>query len=68
MLFQVGLPLTLAFVMFSLGLGLRVRDFLRVITQPTAFTVGLINQIFLLPLVAFGLLTLFGVIHLQLSR
>ena len=61
MLFQVGLPLTLAFVMFSLGLGLRVRDFLRVITQPTAFTVGLINQIFLLPLVAFGLLTLFGV-------
>ena len=47
------LPLALAFIMFSLGLGLTGSDFLRVAKQPKDFFVGLISQIVLLPLIAF---------------
>ena len=47
------LPLALAFIMFSLGLGLSGSDFLRVAKQPKDFFVGLISQIVLLPLIAF---------------
>jgi len=60
MLVNVILPLVLAFIMFSLGLGLRGSDFARVFTQPKVFAIGLINQLVLLPLVAFGLTLLFG--------
>ena len=41
--------------MFSLGLGLKKSDFVRVLKFPLAFGVGLFNQVILLPLVAFGL-------------
>ena len=47
------LPLALAFIMFSLGLGLTGGDFLRITKQPKDFFVGLISQIILLPLIAF---------------
>lgn len=50
-LVTIGLPLTLAFIMFTLGLGLRVADFTRVFSIPKAFAVGIINQMILLPLV-----------------
>ena len=46
------LPLALAFIMFSLGLGLTGVDFLRVIKQPKDFFVGAVSQIILLPVVA----------------
>lgn len=59
MLVSVVLPLVLAFIMFSLGLGLRGADFARVFRQPKVFAVGLGNQLVLLPLVAFGLITVF---------
>ena len=39
--------------MLGLGLGLTVRDFLRVINNPKDFTVGLICQLVLLPIVAY---------------
>ena len=39
--------------MFSLGLGLTIEDFSRVIKQPKDFLIGLICQIILLPIVAF---------------
>jgi len=55
MIVKVLLPLILAFIMFSLGLGLRGRDFSRVLKFPVAFGVGLLNQVVLLPLVALGL-------------
>lgn len=55
MIVQVLLPLILAFIMFSLGLGLRKADFARVLKFPMAFGAGLFNQVLLLPLVAFGL-------------
>jgi len=60
MLVKVALPLILAFIMFSLGLGLRREDFVRVLRFPKAFGVGLLNQLVLLPLVAFGLVKAFG--------
>ncbi|MEM9989569.1 MAG: bile acid:sodium symporter family protein [Pseudomonadota bacterium] len=50
------LPLALAFIMFSLGLGLTIADFKRVFVYPKAFVAGLTCQVILLPLVAFSLL------------
>ena len=47
------LPLALAFIMFSLGLGLIGSDFLRVAKQPKDFLVGLMSQILVLPILAF---------------
>ena len=50
---DVILPLALAFIMFVLGLGLTVADFLRVAKQPKDFFVGAFSQIILLPVIAF---------------
>ncbi|HIG84397.1 MAG TPA: bile acid:sodium symporter family protein [Verrucomicrobia bacterium] len=60
MIVKIFLPLVLAFIMFSLGLGLRGRDFSRVLKFPVAFSVGLLNQIVFLPLIALGLAHAFG--------
>ena len=55
------LPLALAFIMFSLGLGLTGADFLRVARQPKDFFVGAISQIILLPIVAFILVKIWPI-------
>ena len=55
------LPLALAFIMFSLGLGLTGADFLRVVKQPKDFFVGAISQIILLPIVAFILVKIWPI-------
>ncbi len=60
MIIDIILPLSLVFIMFSLGLSLTVNDFKNVANQPKVFAVGIINQMILLPLVAFGLIALFG--------
>ena len=60
MLLEVVLPLSLAFIMFSLGYGLTVSDFTRVMKFPKAFAMGAVAQIVLLPVVAFALLHLFS--------
>ena len=60
MIVKVLLPLILAFIMFSLGLGLRKVDFARVLKFPVAFLTGLLNQVVLLPLVALALAHAFG--------
>lgn len=60
MLVKVALPLVLAFIMFSLGLGLRGADFTRVLRFPKAFAAGLCNQLILLPLAGFAVATGFG--------
>lgn len=52
---DVILPISLAFIMFALGLGLTFDDFIRVAKQPKDFLVGAVSQIILLPAVAFGL-------------
>ena len=55
---DVILPIALAFIMFSLGLGLTVNDFARVVKRPRDFFVGAVSQIVLLPLVALILVSL----------
>ncbi len=57
----VLLPLVLAFIMFSLGLGLSVNDFRNILRQPKALIVGVVCHFILLPLVAFGLVTAWGI-------
>ncbi len=49
-------PIALALIMLGLGLGLSTRDFLRVINNPKNFTVGIICQLILLPIIAYILL------------
>ena len=55
---EIFLRLSLAFIMFALGLGLTGADFLRVLKQPKDFFVGAICQVILLPVIAFILLTI----------
>lgn len=49
---QVMLPLVLAAIMLGMGLGLRLADFKRVLTQPKAAILGLVLQLVFLPLLA----------------
>lgn len=49
---SVLLPLGLAFIMFAVGLGLRIADFVAVFRQPRSLVAALGNQILLLPLIA----------------
>ena len=49
---DIFLPLSLAFIMFSLGLGLGLSDFLRILKSPKSFFVGFVSQIILLPIIA----------------
>ena len=58
---DIILPIGLAFIMFSLGLGLTAADFVRVVKAPRDFIIGASAQIFLLPTVAFLLVTLLDV-------
>lgn len=57
---QLFLPLALAIIMFGMGLSLTPGDFKRILIYPKAVAIGLINQLILLPLIAFGLILLFG--------
>jgi BASS family bile acid:Na+ symporter len=57
----VLLPLILAFIMFSLGLGLTVGDFRRILGQPRALLVGVVCHFVLLPLVCYLMLRTMGV-------
>ena len=58
---DVFLPLALAFIMFALGLGLTVNDFLRVAKQPRDFFIGAFSQIIILPIVAFLLVSIWPI-------
>ena len=49
---DIILPIALAFIMFSLGLGLTIADFSRILLKPKEFFVGFFSQILILPLVA----------------
>ena len=56
---ELVLGLSLAFIMFSLGLSLSPDDFAVAFRQPKALFAGLLGQVILLPLVAFCLITFF---------
>ncbi len=55
---SMGLPLSLAIIMLSLGIGLEVNDFRRVALNGYAFVIGAVSQVILLPLAAFGIASL----------
>jgi len=61
MIIDIFLPLSLIFIMFTLGLGLTSNDFINLIYNPKAFFVGLMNQVIILPLVAFMIISLMGI-------
>ena len=61
MIIDIFLPLSLVFIMFSLGLGLKTDNFKDVVKQPKTLAIGILNQMVLLPVVAFGLIKLFGI-------
>ena len=44
MIIDIILPLSLIFIMFSLGLGLNTADFRNIINYPKAFFIGILNQ------------------------
>ncbi len=58
---QIFLPLSLAFIMFSVGLELTIADFKRVAVQPKVFFIGAISQMILLPVIAFALLSVWSI-------
>ena len=53
MIIDIFLPLSLIFIMFTLGIGLTIQNFKNIIKQPKALVLGLVNQMMLLPLIAF---------------
>ncbi|WP_299144578.1 bile acid:sodium symporter family protein [uncultured Tateyamaria sp.] len=59
-LINVVLPLSLAIIMLSLGVGLTFADFGRVLRMPKAFAIGAIAQIVLLPIAAYATVRAFG--------
>ena len=52
-------PIALALIMLTLGLGLTIKDFTRVISQPKDFLLGVVCQLIILPIVAFILIKIF---------
>ncbi|WP_254796876.1 bile acid:sodium symporter family protein [Sulfitobacter albidus] len=59
-LINVVLPISLAIIMLSLGIGLTVADFRRVATRPRGFAVGAACQLVLLPVAAYAVVRAFG--------
>jgi len=49
-------PIALALIMLALGASLTVKDFTRVVQNPKDFFIGMICQIVLLPVIAYGLI------------
>ena len=61
MIIDIFLPLSLIFIMFTLGLGLTSSDFINLTKKPKSFFVGITNQMVMLPLVAFIIISLMGI-------
>ena len=57
---EVFLPLALAIIMLGMGLSLTLQDFRRITITPKPVLIGLVNQLILLPLIAFALILVFG--------
>ncbi len=55
------LAVALIIIMFGMGLSLTIQDFTRLFQRPKAIIVGLLNQIILLPLIAYLLLSVMNV-------
>lgn len=55
---HVILPIVLAFIMFGMGLGLRIHDFYRILAQPKSYLLAGVLQILFLPLLALLIIVL----------
>ena len=53
-------PICLALIMLGLGTSLSVQDFTRVIKHPKDFSIGMVCQMILLPIIAFALIQIFN--------
>ena len=60
MILKILLPIALAFIMFTLGLGLTISNFKNILRYPKVFIIGITNQMILLPLVAFLIASIFN--------
>jgi len=60
LIIDILLPISLVFIMFTLGLGLTILDFKNVFDEPKAFILGITNQMIILPLVAFFVIFIFA--------
>lgn len=56
---QILLPTAIAIIMLGMGLSLTTADFTRLFRLPKAVATGLLGQLLLLPIVAFGLCFIF---------
>ena len=56
---QIFLPISLAIIMFGMGLSLVTDDFVRLFAYPKAVLLGLCNQLLFLPLIGFAIVVLF---------
>ena len=56
---QIFLPISLAIIMFGMGLTLVAADFARLFTYPKEVLIGLCNQLIFLPLIGFLIILLF---------
>lgn len=55
---ELCLPLALALIMWVIGLGLTPADFVRIGRRPRVILLGLLSQVVMLPLLAWGLIAL----------
>lgn len=60
MVTTVVLPLALAIIMFTLGLGLKVEDFKRIFVYPRGVSIGMVNLVLISPLLAFAIADIFN--------
>ena len=60
MIIDILLPLSLIFIMFSLGIGLTIDNFKDIFKKPKSFIIGLLNQMLILPIIAFFIIMFFG--------
>ena len=61
MIIDLFLPLALIFIMLTLGIGLTDKDFTNLLHNPKAFFIGVVNQMVILPIVAFVIILSIGI-------
>ena len=61
MIIDLFLPISLIFIMFTLGVGLTYKDFTNLLHNPKAFFIGVVNQMVILPIVAFIIILSIGI-------
>ena len=65
---QIFLPISLAIIMFGMGLTLVIGDFARLFTYPKEVLLGLCNQLIFLPLIGFLIILLFDLNSSMVSK